>query len=144
MRDPFVVSGILWHEIGNKVSPDNTNKVENLLNTALLFENYGSGLTGLAFIFIVVQPDNRIHEEVLRYSRKKRELYIQKKLPYDLVVAYDKPQVLQLMAATYLETLETLDKKRIPNFDLPRFRADVQALFEAQGWLVETPLGQEP
>ncbi|HMO39490.1 MAG TPA: hypothetical protein PKE17_08770 [Saprospiraceae bacterium] len=115
--------------------------MEDSLNESLCLNDYGSGLTGLAFIFIAVQPDNRIHEEVLRYSRKKRELYIQKKLPYDLVVAYDKPQVLQLMAATYLETLETLDKKRIPNFDLPRFRADVQALFEAQGWLVEQATG---
>lgn len=138
---PFYLSPITWQELTDKVAFDNAPLLEDTLNAHLSLSNYGSGLDRLSFVFIAVQPDNRIHEEVLRYSRKKRELYIQKKLPYDLVVACDKPQVLQLMAATYLETLEDLDKKRIPDIDLPRFRADVQALFEAQGWLVEQATG---
>lgn len=137
MRDPFVISGILWHEIGDKVAFGNANAMEDVLNEYIDIEIYGGGLKGIAVIFIVVQPSNTIHEEVTRYSRKKKELYIQKKLPFDLVSQYDKDQVLQLMAITYLKVLqdEELGDLRIPNFDLTELRKDITELFEAQGWL---------
>lgn len=40
------------------------------------------------------------------------------------------------MAASYLQTMQNkLPIKKIPNFDQARFVADVQRLFEAEGWL---------
>lgn len=141
MRAPFVVSSITWHEISNKLEFDNINKLEDVLNAQLQLSKYGNGVSGLAFIYIAVQPSNTIHEEMIRYSRKKKEIYIQKKLPFDLVSEYDKAQVLQLMAATYLHTLDELKQKNIPDFDLSRFQQDVRQLFEAQGWLVSESVG---
>lgn len=119
---------------------DNAPLLEDVLNEHLELSDYGIGLENLTVIFIAVQPTNTLHEEVTRYSRHKKELYIQKKLPFDLVSQYDKRQVLQLMAITYLEMLEDLDDLNVPNFDFVQLRADVQQLFEAQGWLVKSPL----
>lgn len=137
IRRPFVVTGIVWHEVMEKVGFDNVNVMEDVLNEHLQLSNYGCGLVAIAFVFIAQQPDNTIHEEEMKYRRKKKELYIQMKLPYELVERYDKPQVLQLMAATYLHTIKDLPKLNIPDFDYQRFAKDVERLFEAQGWLVK-------
>lgn len=139
IRRPFVISGIVWHEIGEKIAFHNSVIMEDALNEHLQLSNYGSGLVAIAFIFIAVQPTNTIHEEEMTYRRKKKELYIQMKLPYELVERYERPQVLQLMAATYLDTIKDLPKLKIPDFDYQRFAKDVERLFEAQGWLVKEP-----
>lgn len=138
IRRPFVISGILWHEIGEKVAFVNSVTMEDVLNEHLRLSDYGTGLEGgFAFIFIVQQPTSTIHEEEMTYRRKKKELYIQMKLPYELVEQYERPQVLQLMAATYLRTIKDLPRLKIPDFDCQRFAKDVERLFEGRGWLVK-------
>lgn len=58
------------------------------------------------------------------------------RLPYDEVQKSTPQEVLHLMAAEYLDTMqEWLPKKKIKNFDWQRFVQDVQHLFERQGWL---------
>ncbi|HMQ50103.1 MAG TPA: hypothetical protein PKA00_21960 [Saprospiraceae bacterium] len=136
MYAPFVISGILWHEIGEKVAFVNTNKLEDALEDNLSLSDYGTGITAIAFIYIVVQPTNIIHEEEMRYRRKKKEVYIQKKMPIELVEQYERPQVLQLMAATYLSTVRDLRQLKIPDFDHARFEHAVESLFRQEGWLV--------
>ncbi|MDZ4705803.1 MAG: hypothetical protein SH848_17885 [Saprospiraceae bacterium] len=147
MRRPFVVSGIVWHEVELKVGYVNTVMMEDILNEHLQLSHYGNGLQGgFAFIFIAARPDQTIQEEKIIYSRKKKELYIQTRLPYELVEQYERPQVLQLMAATYLRTIQRFDQLKIKDFNHQQFAKDVQALFEAQGWLVseKASYGSEP
>jgi hypothetical protein len=135
---PFYISSITWKEVTDKVAMDNAPLLEDILNEHLELSDYGTGLEHLTVIFIAVQSANTIHEEVTRYSHQKKELYIQKKLPFDLVNQYDKRQVLQLMATTYLDVLEELEDINVKNFDLHKFQADVRKLFEGQGWMVQT------
>lgn len=137
MYAPFVISGIIWHEVGEKVAFENTNLMKEALNQNLRLSDYGSGLNAIAVIFIAVQPDNTIHEEEMKYNRRKKEAYIQTKLPFELVEQYERPQVLRLMAATYLRTIKDLPKLKIPDFDYQRFSKDVERLFEGRGWLVK-------
>ena len=57
--------------------------------------------------------------------------------PYHEVQKSTPQEVLHMMAAKYLETMQQwLPKKKIANFDWKRFVNDVQDLFERQGWLV--------
>ncbi len=74
--------------------------------------------------------------EYCDYKRKKKEVIIEKQLSYYLVEQLSSDAILSLMAETYLAALSDLEKKKIPDFDLPRFRHDVEQLFENQGWLV--------
>ena len=142
MHSPFVVTGIVWHEVQDKTAFENINMVEDVLNDHLQLSNYGPGLIGgIAFVFIAQQPDNTIHKEEMTYRRKKKELYIQMKLPYESVAQYERPQVLELMAGTYLRTIQQFGKLKIPDFDYQRFAKDVEQLFEAQGWLVREVVG---
>ncbi len=136
MYAPFVVSGILEATIADKIGIPNTNLLEDALNQHLSLSIYGSGLTGIAFIYIATPPIDEIHEECFTFSRKKKELFIQMRLPYDVVKQASVSETLHLMAHHYLETLnEKLPLKKITNFDQARFVQDVQRLFETQGWL---------
>ena len=78
---------------------------------------------------------------MVRYYKAKKEVFIQKKLPFELVEAYSEAEVLLLMANTYLQSLQDLTKRKISDFDSKQLYTDVQQLFQAKGWLnvVETP-----
>ncbi|AEE50266.1 hypothetical protein [Haliscomenobacter hydrossis] len=137
MRDPFVVSSITWHEISGKIDPDNINLVEETLLENLNLRDYGD-LMGIAFIYIVKPTGNEIHQEEFTYSRKKKELYIQIRLPYYEVQSASTNEVLHMMANKYLQTMqERLPKKKIPGFNWISFVEDVRNLFERKGWLQE-------
>ncbi len=135
-KKKFLFSSITWHEIDSKVAIPNLTLMENALNESIDLSNYGTGVQEIAYVFVALRPTNTLHGETLRYYKAKQEVFIQKKLPYELVEAYDDTQVLSLMAATYLQSVEQLAKRNIPDFDGARLVADVKCLFEQQGWLV--------
>jgi hypothetical protein len=136
MYAPFVISGILEEAIANKIAIANTNRLANVLNEHLVLSNYGTGVLGIAFIYISTAPEDEIHQECFSYSRKNKELFIQMRLSYEAIKNGSIPDALQLMAASYLQTMQNkLPLKKIPNFDQARFVEDVQGLFEAEGWL---------
>lgn len=131
----FFFSSIAWHEIDGKINDENLNLLRQTLNNNLKLSTYGTGVKGIGFIFVASLPHSNIHGETLRYYKADREAFIQKKLPYELVEAYNNEQVLSLMATTYLQSLEQLAKRKIPDFDGGKLAADVQRLFEGKGWL---------
>jgi len=135
MYQPFVITCITWPEVADKVAYTNTQLLRETLNSQLDLSSYGD-LQGIAFVYIVTPPEDVIHQETFSYSRKKKELYIEMRLPYKEVMNRSLPEVLQLMAAKYLQTLEEyLPKKKVPHFDQARFIADVRDLFEREAWL---------
>lgn len=136
MYAPFVVSGILEAGIADKIGIPNTNLLEDALNQHLHLPNYGSGLTGIAFIYIATPPVDQIHEECFTYSRKKKELFIQMRLPYDAVERASTTDALRLMARCYLKTMrDKLPLKKVVNFDHFHFVQDLRRIFESEGWL---------
>lgn len=142
MYAPFVISGILEEKVTDKVAYTNTNLLGDTLNAHLQLENYGTGVRGIAFIFIVTAPADEIHVESFRYHKKDQEIHAQMRLPYPTVESASLEEVLHLMAQKYLDTmLEKLPHKNIPGFDWSRFTADVQDLFERKGWLTGVAVG---
>ena len=135
MYAPFVISSIADEdEVGKKVETDLL--IHELLNQHLKLSTYGEGLTGIAFVYIVTPPIDAIHGEEIIYKAKKKELYIEMRLPYDKVAAASEAEVLQMMAQKYLQTFQ--DKslwKKLKGVDCEGFSRDVQRLFEEQGWL---------
>jgi hypothetical protein len=137
MYAPFVISGILEENITDKVAFTNANLLEDTLNAHLKLENYGEGVKGIAFLFIVTAPADTIHVESFRYRKKDQEMHIQMRLPYATVESMRVEDVLPLMAKKYLDTMrEKLPSKHIPGFDWAHFTADLQDLFERKGWLM--------
>lgn len=135
MYAPFVISSIADEdEVGKKVEADLL--IQELLNQHLKLSAYGEGLSGIAFVYIVTPPIDVIHHDEISYRAKKKELYIEMRLPYEKVAAVSEAEVLQMMAQKYLQTFH--DKslwKKLKGFDCEGFSRDVQRLFEEQGWL---------
>lgn len=137
MYAPFVISSIADEdEVGKKVETDLL--IHELLNQHLKLSTYEEGLTGIAFIYIVTPPIDTIHHDEIIYRPKKKELYIEMRLPYEKVATASEAEVLQMMAQKYLQTFQ--DKslwKKLKDFDCEGFSRDVQRLFEEQEWLKE-------
>jgi hypothetical protein len=135
MYAPFVISSIADEdEVGKKVETDLL--IHEFLNQHLKLSTYGEGLTGIALVYIVTPPIDAIHEEEVIYSAKKKELYIEMRLPYEKVAAASEAEVLQKMAQKYLQTFQEKSLwKKLKDFDCEGFAKDVQRLFEEWGWL---------
>ncbi len=135
MRNPLVLSSIAWHEIEPKLTRQNLLTLEKALQHNIDLSTYGQ-LKGLALIYLAKLPDDEIHKESATYSRKKQELVILKRLPYEKIQQATEPETLHLMAKACVEAMsESLPKKKIPDFDRDAFVKDVSTLFEQKGWL---------
>ncbi|MBK8880338.1 MAG: hypothetical protein IPN74_18040 [Haliscomenobacter sp.] len=135
-KAPFYISSITWKEVTGKVALDHSPLMEDVLNAHLNLSDYGSGLVSLAVTFLAVQPGNALHKEEMTYRLRKKEAYIQTKLPYERVAQDEKSQTLHLMASIYLDAVKDMSKLNIPDFNLSQFAEDLELLFEEQGWLV--------
>ena len=131
----FFFTSITWHEVSDKVVFPNLDLIRQSLNQNISLRSYGTGIQEIAYIFVAIRPTNTIHGEMMRYYKAKKEVFIQKKLPFELVEAYSEAEVLPLMANTYLQSLQDLTKRKISDFDSKQLYTDVQQLFEAKGWL---------
>ena len=135
MYAPFVISSIAdENEAGKKTETDLL--IHEFLNQHLKLSTYGEGLTGIAFVYIVTPPIDVIHHDEIIYRAKKKELYIEMRLPYEKVAAASEAEVLQMMAQKYLQTFQEKSLwKKLKHFDCERFSRDVQRLFEEKEWL---------
>lgn len=131
----FYFTAIVWHEVSDKVVRLNLNTIREALNQNISLRSYGTGVHEIAYIFVAIRPTNTRHGEMMRYYKAKKEVFIQKKLPFELVEAYSEAEVLPLMANTYLQSLQDLTKRKINDFDTKQLCTDVQQLFEEKGWL---------
>lgn len=137
----FFFTAITWHEVSAKIISTNLDLIRQSLNQNISLRSYGTGVHEIAYIFVAIRPTNTLHGEMVRYYKAKKEVFIQKKLPFELVEAYSEAEVLPLMANTYLQSLQDLIKRKISDFDTKQLYTDVQQLFQTKGWLnvVETP-----
>ena len=134
MRDPFVVSSISWREVPLEVAIDNVVSIEDLLKAKVQLSDYGD-IAGVAFIYVIEQEED-FYQDGFSYRPKLKEIHAQMRLPYHEVQKSTPQEVLHMMAAKYIETMQQwLPKKKIANFDWKHFVQDVQDLFERQGWL---------
>lgn len=56
MYAPLVISGILEEVLVDKVAITNTNILGDALNEHLSLSDYGDGIAGIAFIYVVTPP----------------------------------------------------------------------------------------
>lgn len=129
----FWVGFIAWKDF----TPHGFNLIglEDALNT-LTLSKYGNGIKTLKFIPMVLSPENRIHEEEIEYSRRKRELNIQLKLDYQEVINAGLVGFLPLVGQLLLRAIDESPQQRIKDFNWSAFRQDIENLLSANGWLL--------
>jgi hypothetical protein len=134
MEWPAIWFGIIfWKDLEEKSYW--VNPMEKLINNRIQLSNYGQGLKHIRFVLIAVPPDNKMHEEGIRYSARKKQLLLYKKLDYQAVLEADQPAFQRLVAQLFLKSIDDYAKRRIQDFDRQRFREDMTALFIEQGWI---------
>lgn len=137
MYAPFVVSSITEDNfIGDKIDVHNIVLLEQLLNAQLQLSAYGTGVAGIAVVFIGTAPEDVIHEEEMSYEASTQEVYLQLRLPYAALEQATEGEVLQLMARRYVEGLrEAAAADHLENFDWEGLVQQVEEVFRAEGWL---------
>ena len=135
MYAPFIISSIVEdNSIGNKIDAHNVQLLEQLLNAQVQLSKYGTGLRGIAVVFIGTAPEDVIHQEEITYDASKKDLYVQVRLPYAELEQATEAEVLVLMARKYLQTLRDLAAlEELRDFDGERLVRDVQGMFVAEG-----------
>lgn len=131
MYAPFVISSITEdNSIGDKIAAHNIVLLEQLLNAQLQLSAYGTGVAGIALVFIGTAPEDNIHEEELNFDPATGEGYLQLRLPYTALEQASAEEVLGLMARRYLEGLRDLAQvAKAADFDWKRLLQDVQGVF---------------
>ena len=136
MYTAFVVSSITEdNSIGDKIDTHNLQLLEQLLNANVQLAAYGTGVSGIAVVFVGTAPEDVIHEEEISFEPATREGYLQLRLPYTALEPATEQEVLELMARSYLQGLRDLAVvAQATDFDWARLVRDVQDLFVAEGF----------
>lgn len=137
MYAPFVVSSITEDNvIGDKIAGHNIVLLEQLLNARLQLAAYGSGVAGIAVVFIGMPPDDVMHEEECTYTAATREWYLQLRLPYAALEQATEVEVLHLMARRYVQGLrEAAAADHLEDFDWEGLVQQVEEVLMAEGWM---------
>lgn len=133
-KSPLWVGYIAWkdfEEHGYRL-----NSLQAALNDKLNLSDYGTSITSFNFIPMALRPENRIHEDEIRYSSRKKEINIHLKLDYQQVINAGVEGFLPLVGQLLLRGIDEAAQKRIKDFDWARFRQDVTDLLAGHGWLL--------
>lgn len=135
MYSAFVVSSITEdNPLGDKIDGHNVQLLEQLLNASLQLAAYGTGVKGIALVFLGTAPEDVIHEEQLSFEPATGEAYLQLRLPYAVLEQATEEEVLELMARRGLQGLRDLaEVAQAADFDWAKLVQDVQDLFVAEG-----------
>lgn len=139
MYTAFVVSSITEdNPIGDKIDSHNVQLLEQLLNANVQLAAYGTGVSGIAVVFLGTAPEDVIHEEEISFEPTTGECYLQLRLPYAALEQATEQEVLSLMARRHLQGLRDLALvAQASDFDWARLVRNVQDLFVGAGCLPE-------
>lgn len=128
MYAAFIISSIVEdNPIGDKIDAHNVPWLEQVLNAQLQLSKYGTGLRGIALVFLGTGPEDVIHQEESTFDADKKELYIQLRLPYAVLEQATEAAVLGLMVRQYLQALRALGAlEQLVDFDWEGLVRDVE------------------
>ena len=138
-KKAFYIGAIFLEEFKNKAL--SLKKIQEKPNKEIDLSLYGTALQRIVFVPIAVAEDDKIHEEEIKYSGRKKEISLYLKMSFSDVQQADEPVFLQQFAQLYLDAVKYFKKHRVKDFDRKAFKEDVAKLFEANEWLepVEQP-----
>jgi len=131
MYTNFVVSSITDDDaIADKIDTHNVQLMEQLLNTRLRLSDYGTGVSGIAVVFLGTAPEaDVIHEEEIRFKGASGEVYLQLRLPYPELAQATEAEVLDMMVLRYVDGLRDLaDGALLKGFEWVRLQQDVEVV----------------
>ena len=133
-RDAFVISCIAWDEHSSVLLPAML-RIRETLNDNLNFYDYSDQLKGLVYVFLILKPNNTIHEEELYFVPETDEVYGQfEGIPHAAITGLTVEQIVPLLAQEYYTKLKKF-KDLNSVLVLSALHKNVKKLFQSQGWL---------
>lgn len=110
--------------------------MEKVLNERLADKDYGSGLSSWFLLFVIFSPDTPGHDapERVLYKKKSKDLDMRLNVDFAAFKAGDTEARRALLYACMLRSLDLMAEKKIPDFDAPALKSDVEAIAAAEGW----------
>ncbi len=106
-----------------------------MLNEQLNLHDYGAGLDKFYFTFLVYRNDNGVHGPGIIVRRKTRSVEIAERIPGQEAFEATDQGTVQLMENALLRGIDRLLERRLHGpFDIERFKANIQGLFEEKDW----------
>lgn len=127
MYTNFVVSSITEdNALADKIDAHHVLALEQWLNQHLRLADYGTGVAGIAVVFLGTDPEvDVIHQEELRFEASTGEVYLQLRLPYTALEQATEAEVGRLMAQRYVQGLREA-AALVPEFDWERLSKAVE------------------
>lgn len=133
MDKPFSVTARVWKDVplGKGVF---IHSLSDLLNAELQLADYGNGVAEVNFTVIIERDE--FFPAKYRYLKSKKRIDAEMRIVYNQAMDAAMGEFKGLVAQLYLDTLDLLEDKNIPDFDLKNFRQDLEDLFARQGWII--------
>jgi hypothetical protein len=111
-----------------------SNELERALNASVGCEDYGSGVSKWALIYIIMDEDDPAYPEVRRYKKRTGVVEFRLKVDHQAFKEADARTHRKLLAAAVLRTLDLSGELKIAGFDAERFKRDVVQALKNNEW----------
>ena len=106
------------------------NIIEPPLKEFLKNKDYGTGIESLYIDIICVHPKFDFFCTVRKkYTKSKKMIEYSVKLDHAIIVKSNKEQIQEILANAIIDSLDIITVLKIKDFDVERFRADLQLFF---------------
>jgi hypothetical protein len=128
-----------WHEIEGKVRL--FTPISRIIKQNYSLSDYNNAHEKISISFaFLINPDSysSIFDYKDRFSRKKGDIYLFGKIPYETFAAADEKTAMTLLCQTFLKALlriPTLAGMKNIDFDAQKLHDDVEKLFSENGFL---------
>lgn len=109
--------------------------IEKSFNSNFAGRSFGSGLTHLTYLAIILKIESPEYNEIKKYKKKKSSAEFRLKISYDGCLQADASQMLRLVTASLRRAIELLKGMRISDFDCGAFEMEFLALARREDWL---------
>ena len=109
--------------------------MSKILSKRLESEDYGSGLSEWFLIFIIMGGKLDLgYKERTKYSKKNQEIDFRLRIDFDSFKKGNTKQRTYLLYECMKRSLDIMEEKKIPNFNISRLKVDFETISEEQGW----------
>ncbi|GJM33371.1 MAG: hypothetical protein DHS20C18_23720 [Saprospiraceae bacterium] len=133
MNKPFSVTARAWKDVPLEKGVF-IHSLTDLINEQIKLSDYGTGVAEYNFTAII-EPDEFFPTKY-RYLKSKKRIDAEIRMGYEQALNATQDDFKGLVTRLYLDTIDLLEKENIQDFDLKRFRQDLEDLFERMGWVV--------
>jgi len=102
--------------------------LEDLLNAKIDLADYSDKVLFIFFAFILLPPENTMHEEFVEYMEEEKMLRVGRRLDYETLKSANQKEIQKAMNITFLAAFkESLSFNHI-DFNLVRFTSRIMTL----------------